>query len=198
MGSMHIKNSVMDYSISNDNYVRCRQTCVCDQNICFLNTSEVQKTKLIIDKDDKCTGMEQRHAARKLNIKNTMEDCKNHDPSLTHIHTLLHKQSIMIYHQNIMSLRYEMNELLCHLNHDPPHILCIIEHHLHHEKLAFLRVENYVLGSCYCRKSKHRGGVCVFVHNSIKFTSLDIHNYCIDQDFEVCAILTLCMINCVF
>ena len=28
----------------------------------------------------------------------------------------------------------------------------------------------------------------VFVHNSLKFTSLDIDNYCIDQDFEACAI----------
>ena len=81
-----------------------------------------------------------------------------------------------------------MNELLCYCNHDPPHILCITEHHLHHKELALLPVENYVLGSCYCRKLKHKGGVCVFVHNSLKFTSLDIDNYCIDQDFEACAI----------
>jgi len=47
MGNMHIKNSVVDYSVSSDNYVRCRQTCVCDQNICALNTCGVQKTKLI-------------------------------------------------------------------------------------------------------------------------------------------------------
>jgi len=134
----------------------------------------VQKTKLITDKEDKCTGMEQRPAAKKLNVKNTMEDYNNHDPSLTHL--LLHKQSIKIYHQNIRSLRYKMNELLCHLNHDPPHILCTTEHHLHHEQLAFLHMENYVLGSCYCRESKHKGGVCVFVINSIKFTSLVISN----------------------
>jgi hypothetical protein len=69
MGNMHINNSVVDYSVSSDNYVRSRQTCVCDQNICDINTCEVQKTKLIIDKEDKCMGMEQRHAARKLNIK---------------------------------------------------------------------------------------------------------------------------------
>ena len=81
-----------------------------------------------------------------------------------------------------------MNELLCYCNHDPPHILCITEHHLHHEELAFLPVENYVLGSCYCRKLKHKVGVCVFVHNSLKFTSLDTDNYCIDQDSEACAI----------
>ena len=54
--------------------------------------------------------------------------------------------------------------------------------------LTSLPVENYVPGSCYCRKLKHKGGVCVFVHNSLKFTPLDIDNYCIDQDFEACAI----------
>jgi len=37
-------------------------------------TCEVQKNKLILDKEDKCTGTEPRHAARKLNTKNTMED----------------------------------------------------------------------------------------------------------------------------
>jgi hypothetical protein len=131
-------------------------------------------------------GMRQRCAARKLNIKNTVEDYNNHDPSLTQL--LLHKQSIKIYHQKIRSQRYKMNELLCHLNHDAPHSLCLTEHHLHHEELASLHVKNYVLGSCYCRKSKHKVGVCVFVHNNIKFTSLNIDYYCIDQNFEVCAI----------
>jgi hypothetical protein len=28
----------------------------------------------------------------------------------------------------------------------------------------------------------------MFVHNSIKFTSLNMGNYCLDQDFKVCAI----------
>ena len=103
-----------------------------------------------------------------------MEDYNNYNPSLTRL--LLHKQPIKIYHQNIRSLRYKMNEILCHLNHDPPHILCISEHHLHHEELASFHIENYVLGSCYCRKSKQKGGVCIFVHNSRKFTSLDLDN----------------------
>jgi hypothetical protein len=186
MDSMHIKNSVVNYGISSDNYARCRYTCVCDQNVCDLNTYRVQQTKLILDKDGKCTGKEHRQAARKFNTKSTMEDHNIHDPSLTQLS--LHKQHIKIYHQNIRSLRYKINELLCHLNHDPPQIRCITEHHLRHDELAFLHVENYVLGSCYCRKSKHKGGVSVFVQNSIKFTSLDINNYCIDQDFEACAI----------
>jgi len=45
-----------------------------------------------------------------------------------------------------------------------------------------------VLGFCYCRKLKHKGGVCIFVHNSMKFSFLDVDDYCIDQVCEVCAI----------
>jgi exonuclease III len=81
-----------------------------------------------------------------------------------------------------------MNELLCHLNHDPPNILCITEHHIHHEELAAFHAENYVLGSSYCRQLKLKGGVCIFVQNNLKFTPLKVDEYCVDKDFEACAI----------
>ena len=69
---------------------------------------------------------------------------------------------VKIYHQNIRSIRYKMSELLCHLSHDLPHILCITEHHLNREELASFHVENYVLGSSYCRKLKNKGGVYIY------------------------------------
>ena len=49
-------------------------------------------------------------------------------------------------------------------------------------------MENYTLGAYYCRNTKHKGGVCMFIHKNIPFTCLDIGNYCIDQDIEVCGI----------
>jgi hypothetical protein len=89
----------------------------------------------------------------------------------------------------IRSLRNKTNELLCHLNHDPPHILCLTEHHLQHDELAALNIDNYTLGAYCCRKSIHKGVVCIFVHIIIKlFSSLNIDNHCLDQDFAVCAI----------
>jgi hypothetical protein len=77
---------------------------------------------------------------------------------------------------------------LCHLCYDPPHMLCLNEHYLHLEMLASLHIKNYTLGAYYCRKTRHENGVCMFIHKSVKFTSLSIKNYCLDQDFEVCAI----------
>jgi hypothetical protein len=81
-----------------------------------------------------------------------------------------------------------MNELLCHLHHDPPRILCLTEHYLHRHELASLHIENYMLGSYCYRKSKHKDGVCISVHNSVKFTSLNTDSYYLGQDFEVGAI----------
>jgi hypothetical protein len=51
------------------------------QNICDKNTIEVQKFKIVIDKEDKCKSMGQRNIARKHNIKNTIEGYNNHDLS---------------------------------------------------------------------------------------------------------------------
>jgi hypothetical protein len=150
------------------------------------HTSEVQNLKIVIDEEDKHKNMRQRNTARNFNINNTTEGRNSQDLSLTHI--LPHNQYIKIYHQNMRSLRNKTNELLCHLHDDPCHILCLSKHHLHHDELASLCIENCTLGAYYCRKTKHKGGVCMFIHNNITFTILNIDNYCLDQDSEVCAI----------
>jgi len=75
---------------------------------------------------------------------------------------------------------------LCHLHHEPPHILCWTEHHLHHEELVSLHIDIYTLGSYYCRKTKHKSSVCMFIYNSITLTALNIDGYCLDQDNAVC------------
>ena len=81
-----------------------------------------------------------------------------------------------------------MNEILCHLHHDPPHILCQTEHHLHHDELVLLHTDIYALGAYYCRKTKHKCSGCIFIHNSITLTTLNIDSYCLDQDTAVCTI----------
>jgi hypothetical protein len=129
--------------------------------------------------------MRQRNIARNFNINNTTEGHNNQDLSLTYI--LPHNQYIKIYHQNIRSFK-KQNKWTCHLHVDLRHIACLTEHHLHHDELASLCIENYALGAYYCRKTKHKGGACMFIHNSITFTNLNIDNYCLEQDNEVCAI----------
>jgi hypothetical protein len=67
-------------------------------------------------------------------------------------------------------------------------LYCLTDFYVCHEELAAFQVENYVLGSSYCRQLKLKCGVCIFVQNNLKFTPLNVDEYCADQDFEVCAI----------
>jgi exonuclease III len=44
------------------------------------------------------------------------------------------------------------------------------------------------LGASYCRTDLLKGGSCIFVHKSIKFSKRNISKYCLDQDFEACVV----------
>jgi len=67
-----------------------------------------------------------------------------------------------------------MNEILCHWHHDPPEILCQTEHHLRDDELVSPHTDIYTLRAYYCRKTKHKSTVCMFIHNSITLTTLNI------------------------
>jgi exonuclease III len=111
------------------------------------------------------------------------------------LRTLHHNQTIKIFHQNIRSLRNKTNELVCCIQDDSPHILCLTEHHLQDSELALSHIENCGLGAHYCRSPKHMGGVFVVIQKNIPFTCLEIGSYCKDQDIETCGIqLTMTMI----
>ena len=58
---------------------------------------------------------------------------------------------LMVYHQNIRSLRGRVNELLSQLYPTFPPILCLSEHHMKHVELQRTHFYNYKLGGSYCR-----------------------------------------------
>ncbi|GFG36110.1 hypothetical protein Cfor_03752, partial [Coptotermes formosanus] len=89
---------------------------------------------------------------------------------------------------NIRSLRFKCNELICHLQNERTHILCFTEHHLDEDKLATLNIDNYQIGAHYSRNNYDKGVACIFVHNSLKFSAIDLDSYFIDKDIEACAI----------
>jgi hypothetical protein len=66
--------------------------------------------------------------------KTIVEHGVTNDPSQAH-----HKKSLKIFHQNIRGVRNKHNELVCHLFHDCPHILCLSEHHLNEAELQLIR-----------------------------------------------------------
>jgi len=48
-------------------------------------------------------------------------------------------------------------------------------------------IENYNLGAYYCRQLCDKGGVAIFIHNSLCFSIIDI-KHSEEQDIEICTL----------
>jgi len=55
-------------------------------------------------------------------------------------------------------------------------------------ELEQINVDGYRLGAAYCIQVVKRGGVCIFVHRNLNYTTTDLGKYCKDQDIDVCAL----------
>ena len=96
--------------------------------------------------------------------------------------------TITIFHQNICGLRKKINKLKSTMDPNLPHILCFSEHHLKNFELNQINISGYNLGAAYCRQDVKRGGVCIYVHNTLNYTNIDLRVHCKEQDIEVCAL----------
>jgi hypothetical protein len=108
--------------------------------------------------------------------------------SVKHSNLVPIDRSLKIFHQNIRGLRNKANELYCHLQHDLPHILCLSQHHLSEPELQMIHLPNYSLGANYCRKTFLNRHVSMFVHRTLKYSTINIDEYNIDKDNEACTI----------
>ena len=100
---------------------------------------------------------------------------------------MLNSEYLTIYHQNVRSLRRKANELLSHLYPDLPHIICLMEHHMNIIEIDFLNLENYNTGAKFCRVSNGEV-VVMYIHNSLKFTIIDLCKYSKEKDIEICGV----------
>jgi hypothetical protein len=88
----------------------------------------------------------------------------------------------------IRSLGNKGNKLYCHLQHDLPHILCLSEHYQSEHELLMIHLANYSLGATYCRKTFLKEGVSMFVHRTLKYSTINIDEYNIDKAIEACTV----------
>lgn len=95
---------------------------------------------------------------------------------------------LRIFHQNIRGLRNKTNELSSALYPDWPHVICLTEHHLNSLESENTNIDHYNMGAIYCRKNIRKGGVCIFVHNSINYSYVNMDKFCVEQIIEMCAI----------
>jgi hypothetical protein len=78
-----------------------------------------------------------------------------------------------VYHQNIRGLAGKTQQLLCSLLFNPPHIICLTEHHLKEYEINNILIDNYDLGARYCRTTYKNGEyVYLFI---IQLNSITYH-----------------------
>ena len=81
------------------------------------------------------------------------------------------------------------------------HVLCLTEYHLKYSQLNNVHIKNYNLGAYCCRQLCEKGGVAIFVHNSLCFSNINIVKHCEEQDTEICAlklsfgVLNICVLT---
>jgi hypothetical protein len=89
------------------------------------------------------------------------------------------------YHQNILGLQNKTNELIIFLSPNFPHIIYLYEHHLRNSELDCTFID---YGTKFCSKALKNGGVCFFIHEALQFRSINLNEFCKEQDLEVCAV----------
>ena len=94
----------------------------------------------------------------------------------------------VIFHQNIQGLKNKVNELLLSIYPVKPQLICLSEHHLKYDEINTLHIPSYTLSANYSRTSLKCGGVCIFIHNDIQFTNINLHKHNKEQDLEITAI----------
>jgi hypothetical protein len=51
-----------------------------------------------------------------------------------------------------------------------------------------MSIEYYKLDDRFCRHQYKNGGICIFVHESMDFSTIPTHHICKEKDFEIRAI----------
>ena len=103
--------------------------------------------------------------------------------------TILENESnFIIYHQNIRGLKCKINEFIISMTEVMPRLICITEHHLHDSDSNPPYIPMYNLGAIYSRSILKGGGVCIYIHEDIIFSKLNMLCYCKEKDLEIVAI----------
>jgi len=76
--------------------------------------------------------------------------------------TIHHFSNLIIYHQNILGLSNKIDEVMNSFANVRPHIVCLTEHHLQADEIMTIHMDNYLLGSYFCRCLIKQGGVIYF------------------------------------
>lgn len=100
------------------------------------------------------------------------------------------KNNFNILYQNICSINNKTHLIEALLEEKPNlRAICISESWLDKDKLELIKINNFHIGSSYCRELQDGGGVCILIDNSIEYKErTDISALSVESNFEICAI----------
>jgi hypothetical protein len=101
---------------------------------------------------------------------------------------MTNSDTLSIYHQNIRGLKGKINEFLLLVPTEAPHLICLTEHQIHDFDLNPPYMPMYKLGAIYSRSILKGGGSCIYIHENIIFSKLNVQCYCREKDLEIVAI----------
>jgi hypothetical protein len=94
-----------------------------------------------------------------------------------------------IFHENIRGLNSnKVGELSVSLSANPPHTICVTEHHLGINVIDTIILANYRLGAKFWKNTLKNGGVCIFTYESIHSANINVNEFCKEKDFEIRAV----------
>ena len=122
-------------------------------------------------------------------ITNFYPDFKRNSPTYIKVNSALKDSSNNhnVYHQNMTDLNGKLSQLSKILYSELPHLICITEHHLSDLEIDTMSIEYYKFGAKFCRCQYKNGGVCIFLHESLDFSTIPTQNICKGKDLEICA-----------
>jgi len=98
------------------------------------------------------------------------------------------RNKLMVLHQNIWGIINKIDEFLNFLPSNASQVICLTEHHMKTEEIANVNLEQYTLGTAFCRQTYKQGGVCIYISKNISFNAINLDQYIKEKDLEICAL----------
>jgi len=135
--------------------------------------------------------MESLNTTKQINLNthnvNTLVTNNNHfSNNILKDHRI--SSNFIIYHQNIRGISNKIDEFLTSLCDNRPQIICFTEHHLKTKEINNTNLDQYKLGTSFCRKKYKYGGVCIYVSEPLQFSAINLEKYHREKDLEICAL----------
>ena len=78
------------------------------------------------------------------------------------------------YHQNIRGISSKTDEFQVSLYHNRPQVICLTEHHLKTGEITNINLDQYKLGTFFCRQEYKGGGVCIYISQFLQCSIINL------------------------